>query len=131
MNTPTINKSNVDRVREEIQKKMSGEPYHYTSSNENQVITDHDTFPYTRYWRGVPSSSCPTVFEREAGWRVINNDCYKPDMPQVHEDKPYPSHCFQNAYTTIQPCFTPYNKYYNNKKFVNKINNDNCVVSYR
>ena len=75
--TPYINKSNIGIIREQIAAKISHCPYYATSQVAMSVITDQDHFPYSRYFRGVPTFSRPVVFEREAGWRNIDNQCYQ------------------------------------------------------
>ena len=71
-----INEKNLKNVLEQIEKKKSGKPYIATIKNSKQVLTDYDTFPYTRHYRGNPYLSEPTVMEREAGLTQINKSCY-------------------------------------------------------
>lgn len=126
--TPQINQSNVERVREQIMKKK-GDIYHPTKNLAAKILTDYDTFPYHRYWRGVPTSHFPVVAEREAGWRHRFDNCYKIEEPI--QDVPYPKHCFQTSCSTIYPCSSSYNKTFNDREIIDKMINDNCIVQYR
>lgn len=128
MSTSSINQNNVETVREGIMKKKSYDPYHYTVNNKSSVLTDYDTFPYPRYWRGVPTSYHPVVAEREAGWRPRHDYCYKMKEPQ--QDVPYPKHCFQSACSTIYPCFADYNRAFSDREIMENVINKNCVVQY-
>lgn len=127
--TPQVNQSNVERVREQIMKKKYESPYHATQNMSAKILTDYDTFPYPRYWRGVPTSDFPVVAEREAGWRPRFDNCYKFTEPM--QEVPYPKHCFQTSCSTIYPCFSSYDKTFNDREILNKMINDNCVVQYR
>lgn len=75
--TPLMNESNVGTVRTLISRKISHIPYYATEQQAMSTFTDQDHFPYTRYYRGIAESSVPIVMEREAGWRPLNNQCYR------------------------------------------------------
>ena len=77
INTLYINYNNVKNIHEQIQKKKQSNPYFATTKQSKSVITDYDTFPYPRYFRGKAESSSPIVAEREAGWRPRHDDAYK------------------------------------------------------
>ena len=72
-----INYNNVKNIHDEIKKKKQSNPYFATTKQSKSVITDYDTFPYPRYFRGKAESSLPIVAEREAGWRPRHDDAYK------------------------------------------------------
>ena len=129
MNTPVINQNNVEGIREQIAKKKSGIPYHATKNLAAKVLTDYDTFPYPRYWRGVPTSYYPVVSEREAGWRPRLDNCYK--ITEPIKDAPYPKHCFQSSCSTIYPCFANVNKTFSDRQNLDEVINENCLVQYR
>ena len=74
--TPFYNYYNVTNIAEQIRRKTSHSPYFATEQNSQNIITDQDHFPYTRYFRGVAHVPRPIIMEREAGWRPINNQCY-------------------------------------------------------
>ena len=77
MNNLYINYNNVNNIQEQIKNKKQPNPYFATTKQSKSVITDYDTFPYPRYFRGKPESSLPIVAEREAGWRPRHDDAYK------------------------------------------------------
>lgn len=77
INVNDINYHNINNIQEQIKNKKNPNPYFATTKQAKGVITDHDTFPYPRYFRGKPSSSVPIIAEREAGWRPRHDDAYK------------------------------------------------------
>ena len=64
-------------------------------------MTDIDTFPYPRFYRGVYQLSEPVVMEREAGWRQRHDMCYEPT--RVYEVE-QPKYCWQVPCSTVFPC---------------------------
>lgn len=104
--TPIINENNIDAVRLGIFRKNNPKPYIATVRDGRSTFTDMDTFPYPRFYRGVPTSSEPVVFEREAGFRIRDDPCYRvtkcSDKPGPND---YPKHCFEAACSTVYPCF--------------------------
>ncbi len=125
-----INDANVANVRVQIAKKKGFNPYLATVGQSVQVLTDYDTFPYPRYFRGVPESSRPIVAEREAGWRHRHDNCYKVLEPQ-EPDKNYPNHCFEAACSTVFPCYPEYLHKFSDRDALNVILNKACIVQYR
>lgn len=128
----TINDRNINNIRYQIHLKKGSSPYYSTISNNTNVITDYDVFPYTRYYRGEPESDKPIISEREAGWRPRNEDCYNTKYKRLekqtkHHDVQNPRHYFQ------PPCSTVYPKYVSeNEISLSEIKlNENCVISYR
>lgn len=101
--TPIINQSNVDHVRKQILKKQNFCPFFATAKDSVSVLTDYDSFPYNRWYRGVYYSDKPIVAEREAGYRPLHNDCYNVNRCSAPEDN-YPKHCFQFPCSVIFPC---------------------------
>ena len=71
---------NVKNIREQIKRKKQSTPYYATTKQATSVITDYDTFPYPRYFRGVAEMSEPIVAEREAGWRPRHDDSYEENV---------------------------------------------------
>ena len=63
--------------------------------------TDHDHFPYTRYYRGDYKKQDYKVTENNAGWQRLNNECYKSKSyaPITPNDM-----CFQLPCNTVLPC---------------------------
>lgn len=100
-NTPFINDLNIDHVRAQIRAKNSSGPFFATAGNAVQTITDHDTFPYPRYYRGIAGLSEPVIAEREAGWCKRHDSCYEVIDPPIRDN--YPNHYFQSASSTVYP----------------------------
>ena len=130
--TPIVNDANIKNVRKQIERKLNYKPYHATVTQSVQVLTDYDTFPYPRYYRGVPDSTVPIVAEREAGWRPRHDSCYNIVKPNNLKPYPkYPNHCFQSACSTTYPCYPEYaDKYSSLEEMYTSLNN-NCIIEYR
>jgi len=93
--------SNINNVRQQISRKKGSNPYYATLNLGDEVITDYDIWPYTRWYRGIPEASFPIVADREAGWRNPAKGQYiKPS--NAHSKKP--AHCFQAACSVVYPC---------------------------
>ena len=128
--TPILNEFNVLNIRSQIDAKKGTAPYYSTANKAKGVITDYDTFPYPRYFRGVAQSSIPIVAEREAGWRVRHDSCYQvqePDLPCPTES----NLCFQAPCSTVYPCYPKYLSKYKHKEELDLILNKTCIVQYR
>jgi hypothetical protein len=132
METSYINERNVKNIQYQINLKKGSNPYFSTVKTNKNVITDYDTFPYPRYFRGEFASTAPIVAEREAGWRPRNEVCYQSESEQsaskkLQHDIASPRNFFQ------PPCSTVYPKYIsgNDISFDNIKLNENCVITYR
>ena len=128
--TPIINDENVKNVRHQIALKKGCDPYLATVNQSAQVLNDYDTFPYPRWFRGVPGESRPIVAEREAGWRPRHDNCYKVLEPIVPENR-YPNHCFEAPCSTVFPCYPEYLQKFSDREALNVILNRACIVQYR
>jgi hypothetical protein len=91
--------NNILKVKEQIERKKGINPYISTTEQSRQVLTDYDVFPYTRYFRGIPTVTNPIVAEREAGFMTKTNQ-----IVMFEKSDPYPNHCFQSSCSTIRPC---------------------------
>lgn len=127
--TVDINKNNISNIRRQIDDKKSSIPHYATSNQCEEVITDYDVFPYTRWYRGVPGIDVPIVAEREAGFRIRHDDCYK--APCMIENVVYPEHCFEAACSTVFPCRPDYLKKISDRSAMNIMVRDKCVTEYR
>ena len=127
--TEKVNNANVSSVRKQIAMKQGSYPFYGTSDGVVSVTTDMDHFPYTRFYRGVPSSSEPIVFEREAGWRPIRNSCYS--VNNCDKKSNYPNHCFEGACSTVFPCYPQYLQRFSDRDALNVQLNSECIVNYR
>ena len=109
--------------------KQGHNPYYGTVDSAASVITDMDTFPYNRFFRGEYDSTNPIIFEREAGWRPVNNTCYA----NLHTSKPspYPNHCFEGSCSSVYPCYPSYLTKIVDREALNVQLNKSCIVQYR
>lgn len=121
--------NNVDNVREQIEMNNLNIPFHATINYANSVVTDYDTFPYHRWYRGQAISDVPIVAEREAGWRPQRNRCYKDNT--VPPPKEYPNHCFEGPCSVTYPCYPKYLQKYSDRAQMNVLLNKSCVTQYR
>lgn len=131
METQQINSRNVQNVRYQIAKKSESFPYHATIDTATSVLTDQDTFPYQRWWRGDPNSTNPIVAEREAGWRPRHDNCYKIEEPLTDTVSPYPNHCFEAPCSTVFPCYPKYLQKHSDREAMAILLNKACIVQYR
>lgn len=128
--TPIINDININNIRQQIAIKKGYQPYLATENQASQVITDYDTFPYPRWFRGVPESYRPIVAEREAGWRPRYDNCYKVIEPKDNVNV-YPNHCYETACSTVYPCYPEYLTKYADREALNVMLNNTCISQYR
>lgn len=130
--TPYINDRNVHNVRTQIRQKNGSQPFCATINDAAGVLTDYDTFPYPRWFRGVYDSEKPIVAEREAGWRPRHDNCYRLVEPPTQDiPQQYPNHCFSSACSVVFPCYPEYLEKQSDKKFLDTILNKACIVEYR
>ena len=66
--------SNVENIKEQINRKKDINPYFSTKENIKGIITDHDHFPYRRFYRGKAELDKAVVIDREAGWRYVDKN---------------------------------------------------------
>lgn len=128
LNTSNINYNNVKNVRQQIAQKKNSEPYFATINTGSLTLTDYDNFPYDRWWRGEKYSYRPIVAEREAGWRPINNNCYKTHKTYTEGKL---NNCFETACSTVYPCVPGYLAKYADRDALNVMLNNACIVEYR
>ena len=124
-NTFATNDKNVENARRQIAYKLDySRPYYATINQASSVVTDMDSFPYKRFYRGDYTASYPVVFEREAGFRPVDNRCY---LSACQIEKTYPDYCFQNACSVILPCNAAYSKTHGRKQFTDLATTRGCV----
>jgi len=108
MNREIYDKS-ISFVRNGINAKLDySTPYYARSDTVKNMVTDMDHFPYTRFFRGVYNSDKPQVFDREAGWRILQPQCYTPMLG--YKEPEYPNFCFEAPCSTVYPCIPAYDK---------------------
>ena len=100
----SIVKSNVNIIRDQIEAKVGRQPFFASQNAASMIVTDMDTFPYPRFYRGVYQLEEPVVLEREAGWRVRQESCYTPTRIVSEEKVEY---CWQVPCSTVFPCRVP------------------------
>lgn len=125
--TKVINNNNVNNVRKQINLARQGK---FTTGNEvKEIITDYDTFPYPRWYRNEYKSSEPIIVEREAGYRPREDSCYRvKDYIIQHQE---PNHCFESACSTVYPCYPEYLAKLSDRKAMNVLLNQKCIISNR
>lgn len=74
-----------------------------TGAEALRSMTEYDSFPYRRWFRGEPRSPLPVVHPRIAGWYPRQDAAYDPRVRAWNEYDQYPRHCFQAACTTRLP----------------------------
>lgn len=129
--TPQINKENVSNIRQQIERKMCPEPFYATIPETTGAITDFDCFPYKRWFRGDYASDKPIVAEREAGLRQRKDYCYTLNKVKDYDTFVYPNHCFENACSTVHPCYPKYLSKFSDRDAMNVTTNKGCIVQYR
>jgi hypothetical protein len=58
---------NIELIKNQIRLKQQDTPHYGTMNINTSVITQIDHHPFTRFYRGVPYSTEPIIFERHAG----------------------------------------------------------------
>lgn len=124
--TSEMNKTSIDHIQAMIEKKNSFQPYYATNKSILPSVTDMDHHPYTRFYRGVYYYPDPIVFEREAGWREIQDHCYNLNIPPQEES--VPRLCFQAPCSTVFSCHPENKSKYSEHE---NLTNNNCIVQYR
>jgi hypothetical protein len=125
MHSQQINNKNVENIRKQIINKINyNSPYYATLTNAGNVITDVDNFPYNRFFRGKYNNPNPTVMERQAGFRKVNNSCY---AAKCQIDKSFTDYCFQYPCSVILPCNLKYANIDGKRQFLDIANKRGCV----
>jgi hypothetical protein len=128
--TQKINIQNVNTVRQGIAQKINYNcPYYPTIDEVTAVITDQDTFPYPRYYRGEYNAYSPIVFEREAGFRTRNDNCYRMNCKKLKPNKV--NYCWQVACSTTLPCVPKDQITFADKAEIDLIQQKGCITTYR
>ena len=84
-----------------MQKTQYNHPFYATKEMAASTLTPFDHFPYKYFWRGNAEETCPSVIEREAGYRPLHNACYK-QLGVPHECPQ--SYCWNYPCSTVFPC---------------------------
>lgn len=68
----------MDYIQECIRlKNIPGRPYNSYADDVMKIATDVDHFPYTRFYRGKYNDTNPHIWEREAGYHVLQPQDYQ------------------------------------------------------
>ena len=126
-----INRRNIGLIQQQAQDKQCSSPYNVVPSVVSLPLTDFDSFPYTRWFRGDYTSPDPMVIEREAGYRALNNNCYKPKVNNIPTADIYPNHVFQSGTSTVLPSYPEYMSKLTDKDFLSSVLNRACIITYR
>ena len=128
--TQKINMQNVNAVRQGIAQKINYNcPYYPTIDDATSVVTDQDHHPYTRFFRGEYNVADPIVFEREAGFRTRNDNCYRLNCAGTPVRKP--EYCLTIPCSTTLPCYPNDQIKYADKSEIDLIQRKSCIVNYR
>lgn len=129
--TPELNQLSIETIRSQIDLKNSANPYFSNGSIVKSSVTDYDHHPYSRFFRGVYYYNSPIVMEREAGWRPLQNSCYKMIIPEQEGDRREPEYCFEGACSAVLPCVKSYLKKYSDRDSLDLMLNNACTIQYR
>lgn len=129
--TPKLNAQSIEGVRLAIQRKNGSSPYFSNGTNIMSSVTDMDHHPYGRFFRGVYYYPDPVVFEREAGWRPLENSCYETVIPEQYRPYDDPQRCWEVPCSTTLPCYKDYLKKYSDKEQLDVTLNQSCIIQYR
>lgn len=107
-------------IQEQILLKNRPELY-YANFSYYDTQSEHDVFPYNKYFKGEIKSDKPIIDERVAGWLPKNTTIIK-DVKTASEEL-NKSICFQVACSSVFPCYVQGNSY---------ISSNNAILdSYR
>ena len=130
-NTRLINTRNKENLEYLISRKRSFLPYIADTSTASAVLTDFDSFPYKRWWRGDYESPYPVVIDREPGWRPREDQCYKRKC-SAHVKPSTPTDlCFETPCSTVFPCYPGLKLPTIGKEATNIASNSARVIEYR
>ena len=116
--------SNAEHIHKLKQMKNNTNPYYPTQQSIRSIVTDFDHFPYQRFYRGVYENERPVILDREAGYRMQENSCYREKIVTKTE---YPNHCFEGPASVVYPCYPDYLRKYSDKKEMELMLNRICV----
>ena len=123
--------NNISNIRYLVNKKKQPNVFYATENDTSAVLTDMDNFPYQRFYRGQPESPNPIVFNREAGWREVKNNCYNVEDPTTKNIKNTHAHCFETGCSVVYPCYPSFFQKYADRDAFNVSLNNACIIEYR
>lgn len=94
-------------MEKQIQAKLNyNVPYYGKLGDVMNFETEIDSIPYPRFFRGQYNSDKPIIFDRKAGFRVVNN--YANTCRPKNVDTFVPDLCFSSASSVHYPCYPSY-----------------------
>lgn len=128
---------NIQSIKDQIVRKNSSCPWLASKQDALSTITDHDNFPYNRWFRGEYDDWKPHIAEREAGFRPRVDNCYA--SPCGVRDgscgykafMQYPNHCFETAPSTVFPCMPRFQAKHTDKAEMEITLNRECIPQFR
>lgn len=100
---------NREHLQNEIRKKNGVNPYFIDYSYYN-IHSDHDEFPYRKWFKSDVKSEKATVDNRDAGWKPTK---YIKNVSNTYNNKVISKiNCFQNPCSVVYPCYSQDNSYY-------------------
>lgn len=120
----------MNNINYMIRLKKMNDPYLATDRHSSTVVSEIDHFPYAHFFRGNYKSPKPIIMDREAG---IVRYCKKTNInkPRVKpEQDNKPNLCFQNACTTIKPCYSNMSRRHSQEGQLNDNINNQCNIKY-
>ncbi len=97
----------MDYIERQIQRKLDyNTPYYGKLGDVMQTETDFDNFPYNRFYRSVYDSTKPGIYDRKAGYRVLETAKYA--CPQKPLDTFVPDLTFSAPGSTTYPAYPTY-----------------------
>jgi hypothetical protein len=77
-------------------------PYYPTVSTVRSINSQIDHFPYTKFYEGDWRSNSVRFFDREAGYRKLDNACYRSSCQSIPDVRP--DLCFEGPASVTYPC---------------------------
>jgi hypothetical protein len=128
----SLQQNNEINLSYQMNLKNNDIPY-ITQSPSNisdLVTTDHDNFPYNRYYRGKFCSDTPITSDRQAGYRPVINSCYKVQCDENAKDTRREL-CWEAPCSTVYPCYPSYITKYSDKNLLDVMLNNVCLLGSR
>jgi len=86
-------------IQKMIERKLNREGPTFATENST-IITDIDSFPYRKFWRGWKDES-PIIWNRQAGVCLLDNQTYTGQKSDCDETSDV---CWQYPCSTVFPC---------------------------
>ena len=121
----------MNKIKKLIKIKNSKRPLYCVYNDIKKQNTDHDHFPYTRYFRSDVTSNVLTISDRKSGYYNNFKSCYIPEKINTENNIKYPEHCFESSCVLNKPCFKENADRFAAFNKLNNLLNDSCVINER